>query len=76
MCLGFFTVNLLVCLTKNCVTLPAVNYYHKALHLGCCSSPRSASAFLVKAKFLFLRDASEYLQVMTWSSKIFAVSAK
>ena len=25
-----------------CSTL-AVNYYHKALHLGCCSSPRSAS---------------------------------
>ena len=23
--------------------LPAVNYYHKTLHLGCCSSPRSAS---------------------------------
>ena len=23
--------------------LPAVNYYHKVLHLGCCSSPRSAS---------------------------------
>ena len=23
--------------------LPAVNYYHKALHLGCCCSPRSAS---------------------------------
>ena len=22
-----------------------VNYYHKALHLGCCSSPRSASNF-------------------------------
>ena len=22
----------------------AVNYYHKALHLGCCSSPRSAFA--------------------------------
>ena len=21
----------------------AVNYYHKPLHLGCCSSPRSAS---------------------------------
>ena len=21
-----------------------INYYHKALHLGCCSSPRSASA--------------------------------
>ena len=24
----------------------AVNYYHKTLHLGCCSSPRSASGFL------------------------------
>ena len=23
----------------------AVNYYHKALHLGCCSSPRSVSAY-------------------------------
>ena len=23
---------------------PAVNYYHKVLYLGCCSSPRSASA--------------------------------
>ena len=23
--------------------LPAVNYYHKVLHLGCCNSPRSAS---------------------------------
>ena len=23
--------------------LPAVNYYHKALHLECCSSPRSVS---------------------------------
>ena len=23
----------------------AVSYYHKALHLGCCSSPRSAFAF-------------------------------
>ena len=25
--------------------LPAVNYYHKTLHLGCCSSPRSASDY-------------------------------
>ena len=23
------------------------NYYHKALHLGCCHSPRSVSGFLV-----------------------------
>ena len=27
--------------------LPAVNYYHKALHLGRCSSPRSASAMML-----------------------------
>ena len=27
--------------------LQAVNYYHKALHLGCCSSPRSASGMVV-----------------------------
>ena len=26
----------------------AVNYYRKALHLGCCSSPRSASDDHVK----------------------------
>ena len=26
--------------------LSAVTYYHKALHLGCCSSPRSASEML------------------------------
>ena len=25
----------------------AVNYYHKAFHLGCCSSPRSASDYLL-----------------------------
>ena len=25
------------------IIVTAVNYYHKALHLGCCSSPRSAS---------------------------------
>ena len=25
--------------------MEAVNYYHKALHLGCCSSPRSAPGF-------------------------------
>ena len=27
-------------------TLEALNYYHKELHLECCSSPRSASAFV------------------------------
>ena len=25
--------------------LESVNYYHKALHLGCCRNPRSASEF-------------------------------
>ena len=30
-------------LCDNSYRLPAVNYYHKALHLGCGSSPRSAS---------------------------------
>ena len=31
-------------------SLPAVNYYHKALHLGCCNSPRFASTldFLIR----------------------------
>ena len=32
------------------IDLPAVNYYHKALHHGCCSRPRSAfdSAAFIK----------------------------
>ena len=30
-------------LCDNSSRLEAINYYHKALHLGCCSSPRSAS---------------------------------
>ena len=28
---------------RSSASLPAVNYYDKALHLGCCTSPRSAS---------------------------------
>ena len=28
--------------------LPAVNYYHKVLHLGCCNSPRSAFANIIE----------------------------
>ena len=31
--------------TKYKQRLKAVNYYHKALHLGCCSSPRPASDY-------------------------------
>ena len=29
----------------NCIQVEAVNYYRKALHLGCCRSPRSALCF-------------------------------
>ena len=29
--------------TSKMERLEAVNYYHKVLHLGCCSIPRSAS---------------------------------
>ena len=28
------------------VRLPAVNYYHEVLHLGCCSSPIFTTAFI------------------------------
>ena len=31
----------------NSYWLPAVTYYHKALHLGCCSNPKSTSVFCV-----------------------------
>ena len=41
--------------------LPAVNYYHKALHLGCCSSPRSASVSFIKY-INFLVVLSRFLQ--------------
>ena len=30
-------------LCDNSLRYPAAKYYHKALHFGCCSSPRSAS---------------------------------
>ena len=34
---------ILMKMALDCLLVPAINYYHKALHLGCCSSPRSAS---------------------------------
>ena len=41
----FLTVEVVAyAMQGNPEAIPAVNYYHKALHLGCCSSPRSASA--------------------------------
>ena len=33
--------------------LPAVNYYHKALHLGCSSSPRSVSDARAPIQFIY-----------------------
>ena len=39
----FSSIIALVSVVSENISLEAVNYYHKALHLGCCSSPRSAS---------------------------------
>ena len=48
------------------VQLPAVNYYHKALHLGCCSSPRSTSDNLpLHTKKIIKLDATEQFQQNT-----------
>ena len=61
--------------------LPAVNYYHKVLHLGCCSSPRSGSDFfiIVLPNVLFLKkniimhllNNKNYLKERTFEKKIF-----
>ena len=40
----FYEKNSSTCFKRR---LEAVNYYHKELHLGRCSSPRSASVFWV-----------------------------
>ena len=48
----------------------AVNYYHKALHLGCCSSPRSASTYfpfiliiveVCQSRLVFCDEADEII---------------
>ena len=39
----------------------AVNYYHKALHLGCCSSPRSASGIW--------RTSRYYKDIIRWRGR-------
>ena len=49
--------------------LEAVNYYHKAFHLGCRSSPRSASGdisdnkvdYLPNAAKIFCKDSLGYI---------------
>ena len=42
-CFKTFLDQLFLNTEANLGLLPAVNYYHKVLHLGCSSSPRSAS---------------------------------
>ena len=42
----------------------AVNYYHKALHLGCCSSPRSTSDNYGRS--VFVRNIWKFLNDSTW----------
>ena len=48
----FFKVSTLGPRLFNVQRLPAANYYHKVLHLGCCSSPRSASDVFLCDLFL------------------------
>ena len=44
MCIAVMTTHHWLTLNSNIARgFPVVNYYHKELHLGCCSSPRSAS---------------------------------
>ena len=58
--------------------LEAVNYYHKVLHLGCCSSPRSASVmavllfislFCIASKVINLKWFNTLMEVEYFTSK-------
>ena len=62
-------------LCDNSWRLKAINYYHKALHLGCCSSPRSASGkkeSLTTSKFssLFIMKSLLNVNLYAWSAFI------
>ena len=46
-------------LCDNSERLDAANYYHKALHLGCCSSPRSASAHVIIRRHYIASQAAD-----------------
>ena len=48
-----------------------VDYYHKTLHLGCCSSPRSASAALLHIDYYILQVC-----VGTWGGHRTAATSK
>ena len=53
--------------------LEAVNYYHKVLHLGCCSNPRSASAYRAKILSYELNSSRTYsLQYISYLFKLIA----
>ena len=60
--------------------LQDVNYYHKVLHLGCCSSPRSASGYSWKCPltititFLFLFTFIKF--IITFSIKYRRISVR
>ena len=49
--------------------LPAVKYYHKALPLGCCSSPRSASSWEINVPLISKNIMKAYI-VSTSVSKL------
>ena len=54
---------------RETLRLTAVNYYHKALHLGCCSSPRSASAYNSTVEFRQIFNNFENVKLNNFFSK-------
>ena len=50
--------------------LPTVNYYHKELHLGCCSSPISLSEYAIRTSLTCHSYVLMcHLHVIRWSLK-------
>ena len=50
-------------LYDNSSRLEVVNYYNKELHLGCCSNPRSASAFVTLKKKIARHERVQKSQI-------------
>ena len=48
----------------------AVNYYHKVLHLGCCSSPRSTSEINIQCKTIICINSPQVLFLLLLSSSL------
>ena len=61
------------CNIQDGVLCDAVNYYHKALHLECCSSSRSASAAVyrryVDKAFLLFRSAKHVKKIKKYNKQ-------